>query len=666
MKHAGRKGSERGRSCHPRPHTALRFAVVSVLWLLAATVCRAEELVIVDGGRTTYEIVVLEPAFPTTHLAARELQQYLALSTGVELPIVSTPTAGRNRILIARSEGLAPHGLAIETAGTEIWLRGRDSDGEHATVDFIDPIHRGTCNAVYEFLTRFVGVRWFWGEELGDIIPKHDRVALPAETRIRQEPFFDYRALPYGPTGSLGGDWARRNRLGAAMTMHHGHHLHKIVPTDKLAKRGHEDFAAMINGKRKPATPGRSGGRHVCTSHAGVIALVARAATEQFERRADRKMFSISPPDGSGMCQCPECRALDVGGYKVPRGVRTGRPVLTDRILEFYNAVAGRTEATHPDRLLGGYIYADYLYPPRRVTSVHRNVALVVAPNVAVDILDDDTWAFAQSINGFWGGFHERVYAYDTMYRVRHTYGLPAPLGDRVADLIRCYADSHINGCYLYIGPTWEALGPGAYLAARLLWDPTIDVGQAEEEYYRLLYEEAAGAVRAYFDVAEDCLERATTCDHREVERLSTSFHRSKTYARDGLARLLIGYEAAMKELERPLETAEGLAASDPTVRRRVARLRDNFTLTVATCRGLRSVVDFEQAGADEPKRLAALADAIAIRDALLRRTGKSYARALERPLRKADDNIGSPLEPGGYYDRIARGSKDPGASKRP
>ena len=622
--------------------------------LIAGHASQPNKLILIADGLSSYEILVSESAFPTTRLAAHELQHYLAQSTGVELPIVAHPTYGRHQIVIARSDDLAPHGLRIDTAGTQIWLRGRDSDGERTTVDYVDPIHRGTCNAVYEFLERFVGVRWFWGDELGDVIPKLDKLVLPAEIHVRQEPLFDYRALPYGPTGSFHGDWARRNRLGAATTMHHAHHLHEIVPIDEWARRGREDFAAMINGERK------TDGRHVCTSNADVVALVAEAADAHFDRLPGRTMFSISPPDGSGLCQCPVCRALDVDGYKIPRGVRKGRPVMTDRILCFYNAVAERTVVTHPDRLLGGYVYADYLYPPRRVMSAHRNVALVVAPNVACDILDDGAWVFARSIYHFWGWFHDQVYAYDTMYRIRNAYGLPAPLGDRMADLIRCCADSHIRGCYFYIGPTWESFGPGAYLAARLLWDPTVDVRRTEDEYYRLLYGEAAPAVRVYFAVAEDCLKRATGCDPQEAERLSESFHRTKAYARDGLARLLIGYADAMQDLEAPLRTAEYLAASDPTLCRRVARLRDNFTLASTTCRGLQSVVVFERAGAHDPTLLVPLVEAISLRDALLTRTGKSYAGALEKALRETDENIQSPLQPGGYYETIARGRTSP------
>jgi Domain of unknown function (DUF4838) len=659
--------------CIPAFHRAtvtsfgtFRFAMASCLLLSTATACASRELVIIDGGRTTYEIIVREPSFPTTHLAARELQHFLTQSTGVELKIVPAPTRGMNQILIAHAKGLAPHGLSIETVGTQIWLRGRDSAGESTRVDFLDPIHRGTCNAVYEFLGRFVGVRWFWGDELGDIIPRHDRLTVPSNTSIRKEPFFDYRALAYGPVGSTRGDWARRNRLGAAMTMHHSHHLHKIIPTGEWAARGRPDFAAMINGKRKVAVPGKSGGKHVCTSNADLITLVAQAAMNLFERRPDRMMFSISPADGSGMCQGPICRALDVPGYKVPRGVRKGRPVLTDRIIHFYNAVADQTAARYPDRFLGGYIYADYLYPPRRETSVRDNVALVVAPNVADDILNDQTWAFAKSIYGFWGRFHDRVYAYDTMYQPRHSYGLPAPLGKRAVDLIRFIADSRINGCYLYIAPTWEASGPTAYLAARLLWDSTIDIAQVEDEYYRLLYKDAAVAVRAYYDVARSCLKRASTSDARAVERLSKDFHRTKAYARDSLSKLLIGYGPGLKDLEKQLVRAERLAARDPIVRRRVARLRDNLTLTAATCVGLQAVVDYERAGRNNPTLLAPLGIAITTRDALLTRVGKTYAAALEKALRGADKGVTSPLEPGGYYHKIVPRVAHSKAPRRP
>ena len=172
------------------------FGLIVGVTGLAAVADGGERLVIVDRGATRYEIVTARDALPTTHLAASELQRFLHQASGVTLPIVSMASRKKRQIFITAVGGLKPHGFTIETRGKNIHLSGRDSDGSKRSVDYIDPIHRGTCNAVYEFLERFVGVRWFWGDELGDVVPKMSRITVPATINIKQEPFFDYRALP--------------------------------------------------------------------------------------------------------------------------------------------------------------------------------------------------------------------------------------------------------------------------------------------------------------------------------------------------------------------------------------------------------------------------------------------------------------------------------------
>lgn len=633
---------------------------MSLVTLIAGVACLApmaggsERLVIVDRGATRYEIVTARDALSTTHLAAKELQRFLRQASGVTLPIVSMAHRNKRQIFIAGVGGLKPHGFTIETRGKNIHLNGRDSGGSTPRVDYIDPIHRGTCNAVYEFLERFVGVRWFWGDELGDVVPKMNRITVPAIINIRQEPFFDYRALPYGPAGTFHGNWARRNRLGSAMTMHHAHAQQNIVPIDEWARRGHPEYAAMVGGKRRVGSDRGTNQGHICTTNPEVIQLVADAARFFLRDHPERAMYSISPPDGSGLCRCDRCASYDVPGYRIEEGVRRGRPVATDGMLRFYNAVAEIVAKDHPDRLLGGLIYNEYLYPPRREERAHDMLALVVAPNLARELWNDQVWDFWRDLYRRWNSFHDRIYAYDICYYGGRQLGLPAPLGDRAVDLIRFHADVGTNGCYLYIGLTWEALGPDAYLMARLLWNPRADVERTKNEYFGILYQQAAPAVRSYFDTAEECWRSATTHAPEDIRRLVPAFHRTKPYAREALAKLVVGYGPRLAALGGHVSEAERLAADDTLLRQRVARLRDTHTLTISTIICLQSVIAYEQDGAKDVRHLAPLGDAIRAREALLRRLGSTYGSELAKALRSADGLLNLPLESGGYYHRLS------------
>lgn len=614
----------------------------------------SDRLVIVADGRTDYEIVVDESAFATTRLAAAELRDYLRRATGVTLRIVPRPSAGIGHIYIASTDELAPHGFAIQAHEGNLFIRGGDSAGGGRSVDYMEPIHRGTCNAVYEFLETFVGVRWYWTDRLGEIVPRSTRVAVPANLVIKQAPRFDYRVLAYGPRGSRKGDWARHNRLGAAHTVYHGHALHKIVPVDVWARRGHPEYAAMRAGTRRTRAARGSSGGHVCTGNPDVIRIVAESAESFFAGHPEQTMYSIAPPDGSGVCTCELCTRYDVPGYKVPDGLHKGWPVITDRMLHFYNSVAEIVARDYPDRRLGGTIYMDYLYPPRRVTHVHPMVTLVVAPNRALNAGNDATFSFLRELYTRWGKFHDPVYAYDTFFLSRRTFGLPTPLGHRAAELIGVFDDAGIDGAYLYIGPTWETLGAEPYLLARLLWDPGCDVDAIEREYYGLLYQSAAGAVRSYFETAEQCWRIATTADERDVRRLAGAFHRSKPWARPAFAKLILGYEPRLGDLERHLQDAERLAAGNDVLRRRVARLRDNYDLTAATIDGLRALVAYWKDRPKDAGQLVRLRRAIERRESLLRRVAKGYAPELKERLHFADAGVDSPLEYGGYYHKQA------------
>ncbi len=612
-------------------------------------------LKIVDNGRSSYQVVVGVDAFPTTRLAAEELVTYLKRATGVELPIVAKPAEGGDYIFISHTDQLAPHGFVIQTKGRHVFLRGHDSDGVKPTVDFLDPVLRGTCHAVYEFLERFVGVRWYWNDGLGEMVPTRDRIAIPSSIGIKQEPRFDYRALVYGPADTQHGDWARRNRLGSAFTMHHGHALHNIVPVEEWAKRGHPDYAALRGGRRRiEGARGGSGG-HVCTSHPDVVALVAGAANDFFAAHPKRTMFSISPPDGSGTCMDERCRLLDVPDYVVPQGPRRGKVVKTDRILWFYNEVAKRVYERYPDRMLGGIIYADYLYPPRRAVEVHPMLALIVTPNTALDWWNEDTREFSRALYEDWGRILPRAYAYDTPSLSRRSFGLPAPLGDRLTELVRVLEAANYHGAYLYIGPTWECLGPDAYVLARLLWDPNVDVDRIRREYYSDLYGPAGAAVRQYFEAAEQCWKRVSQCDEREVERVAESLDEVIAWAREGVARLLIGYEPGLAELEMHVTAAEEAAGAEGLPSDRVARIRDSLTLTSATIRGLRAVVDYESDAGKDVERLKPLGRSIAERERLLSRVGRSYGAELAKRMEFADRSVRFPLQVGGHYDLMLK-----------
>ncbi len=617
------------------------------------------ELVLVEDGVAQAEIVIEAGALETTRLAGRELQKYVKEATGATLPIVKKPRAGRKHIFISSTDGLKPNGFAIQAHDGHLFIRGHDSAGRGDRVDYYKPVLRGTCNGVYEFLERFVGVRWFWQEPLGIIVPNASRLAVPAKLIIKQEPRFEYRSVTNGPAGSRKGDWARWHRLGAAHGMSHGHALQRILPVDVWARRGHPEYAAMRGNKRRTRKPGSSGG-HICMSNPEVINIVAEAAIDDYRRNPELDMFSISPPDGSGMCLCDVCMSWDEPDYRVPIGLQKGKePVKSRRALRFYNAVAERLTAEYPDKLVGAYIYMDYLFPPRMPIDVHPNVALVVVPNFCCENWKRENWAFTRELFPAWAKLHDRVYAYDTCYRIRRSYGLPTPMGDRLVASMRLYDSSGMRGCYLYLPQGWEQMGHESYLIAKMLWDPKTNVKKTMDEYYGLLYQSAAPSVRRFYALAGDAWRDAWVASDADVQRAASRFQRAKHSGPDMMARIMIGYESRISRMRQAVADAERAARGDATLQNRVARVRDCLTLTETTVGVLQAVTAYEKGGGRDTTLLQPVDELIRRREEVLKQMERGYGANLVEALRWADDRDSTPMRMDSHYYKLAMQAGD-------
>ena len=154
------------------------------------------------NGQANATIVIAKDATKVAQLAAFELQHHVKLITGAVLPVVTDDAqvaAGSDRILVGGSaattalglkpDGLRPQEYVIRFLPRTLVLMGRDKD-ERGTVkyDEADPFcfqtwpdlfdEQGTLYAVYDFLERFCGVRWYSPTEVGTVIPRSSSLAV--------------------------------------------------------------------------------------------------------------------------------------------------------------------------------------------------------------------------------------------------------------------------------------------------------------------------------------------------------------------------------------------------------------------------------------------------------------------------------------------------------
>ena len=178
----------------------IRALTISILLMLAAV---SDAAVLSPDGRKYTQIVLEDGQATSVQLAARELQFFLREISGDNLPIVQEPTEkpciiiGSNKLLKnlgLDGSGFQPEGWAFKTTEDFLVLYGQDYNGPllfgpinpwRAMEAYNDEIKlnafgaSGTLTAVYEFLHRIAGVRFYMPGPHGTVIPRHEPFQVP-------------------------------------------------------------------------------------------------------------------------------------------------------------------------------------------------------------------------------------------------------------------------------------------------------------------------------------------------------------------------------------------------------------------------------------------------------------------------------------------------------
>ncbi|QDU90339.1 hypothetical protein Pla175_37430 [Pirellulimonas nuda] len=507
---------------------------------------------LVQDGVSEY-VIYCDPAAPrSVTQAAAELRDYLEQVSGAELPVVHRP--GPKMICVgdnaaSREAGLTTaqipwEGFRIVTKDANVYVLGRDTaDGQRTPGGGAS---NGTLNGAYAFIERFLGVRWLAPGDHGDYVPKSPAVIIPA-TDISDAPAFLNRRLPY--TQERRPEvvrWQARQRLGKSLSLAHHHNWRASIPASHFDQ--HPDWFAERSGVRVPP----AGRYKLCTTNPGLIRAYADAAIAYFDAHPDESSYSLSPSDSAGYCECEQCAAL----YETdPNGKRS----VTPAILTFYNAVAKLVGEQHPQKTLAGFVYAEYLFPPKKNIRLEPNVFLVWAPSF------DYGFTLArprlrrqwEEVLAGWTEVTANISYYDLPVNIETEAGVLNPPGLEILKFMYPRLQgADIKGVYVYGIAAWGRAGPLNYLLAKLAWDPQANVEELFDEYcakaygaggddinrlYRLVDREVARHYREFpdtrYSLTTDMMRDVYAKNLTEIERLYRAAE-SKTHNPDARARL--------------------------------------------------------------------------------------------------------------------------------
>jgi len=506
----------------------MRNCVLSCLTLvLATTVCAAEPtgLMLFENGATDMRIVLPVAATDAEKDAADELKLFLDRSSGASFEIVAEGKADTGvfvgRTKLAAQWGLPPapptpeqdEGFAIEVRSAR------------KQVVIVGTIDMATKFAVYDFLDRFVGVRWFLPGRLFEVVPKRDRLVI-ADCAIRELPALSGRTLAWAMSASMYPDnpdphlgtpfvdysdakgvrvdtsrrgehaarWAVRNRFsmdGRLNGAFHGHNFIRIFMGSCFKE--HPEYYPKRYSVEGAAPPHGSYGWQPCMSEPGVLQMTLDWGRDFFRKNPEHwAWFSLGINDSGGWCGCDRCNALEPS-----RPYFRGHPNMTDRYFKFVKQVADVMLEEFPDRKIGLIAYNSVVVPPTTIEKLPPNVVVLVTRDsfqyhdpkyLAVDLEADKRWL--EVTNG-------NLYRYDYY---SFEWLVPRYYPHRLAEDIRRMRDIGVKGIFADDGPLWPTVGPSYYVVGKLWWDPDRNVDELIDEFHTTLFGPAAAPMARYWD----------------------------------------------------------------------------------------------------------------------------------------------------------------------
>jgi hypothetical protein len=462
--------------------TTLKITAIGLLILTIIPACSYgatfTPLRIVENAKPRAVIIIAPDASEQLRSAAKTLQTYVQKTSQAKLPIEQSNKISSNNKRIHIWIGPSNHSQKLQPV-----LQEMDGDGfiisfpTSKDILIVGPTDWGTEFGIYEFLEKFLGIRWLMPGPDGEHVPVKTTIEIPAQ-EIKQEPAFFSRQLS-GFRGSQQIQWARRNRMHGRVKFHHN--LINIFPPEKYTKT-HPEFypihndASASQGKRYLPKTNKDYMWQPCFSAPGIVDEAVKNICNYFEKNQKETYFSLGVNDGAWHCECDKCRSKDNGKKNY-----IGWEDLSDRYFEWANAVVEGVLETYPDKWFGCLASSEIAAPPKKV-KVHPRII----PYMTYDRMkwvDKDIELKGFEITRQWAQSVSTLGWYDYIYGT--PYMLPRVYFHKNSDYYQYAAAHGVKAMYAEAYPNWGE-GPKLYIALKLMWDPEQDVSSLLNDWYMM------------------------------------------------------------------------------------------------------------------------------------------------------------------------------------
>ncbi|HUT22812.1 MAG TPA: DUF4838 domain-containing protein, partial [Sumerlaeia bacterium] len=547
--------------------------------------------------------------------------------TGALLPIVDEKAAIKGpRILVGesaatrelglRADDFAPQEYAIRFLPDTIVLIGRDwidtpenrreagrgaiwdrtLDSWRETIDYDSATGRegaaqrielpgifddqGTCYAAYDFLERFLGVRWYGPSPINTVAPKSRSLAV-AGADVRRAPALKYRRGYGGKWPIVRAQWDDASE--DALTLYR-----RRIREGGEKWAGNHSFTSFQDRfrKKKPKAPdlfkgarpeyfaqsqeGDAGTLQFCYTNPEFIAQLVKDAREYFDGKGLRgnqlamgDYFAVVPLDNSSWCQCDRCQAALARGKDNYVGGHFNNGRASYYLFSFVNAIAREVRKTHPDKYIATLAYADYFFKPTEF-ELEPNVSVAPCLQVrnywAPRIREHEMRLYKQWVTPRDRPIHLwNYYCFPTEQGVVRGFNVfPGFYVHTLAELIKMYAQDGVRGVFLCgIGEQVDF-----YFTMKMYDDPSIDIDAALDEFFRLYFGAAAEPMKKFYLRIEEIYSDPKNYPE-DVRTQDNQFHQNEEMAWEWL-----GTKERMRELGALMDQAVAAARTDVEKRR--------------------------------------------------------------------------------------------------
>lgn len=466
-----------------------------VLWALSMAFMSvsvgADHFVLIEQGQPKAGIVIASEASEQVREAVDVFVDFVEKSTGVRLTVHEGSTDQP-----ALYVGIVPTGatgkFSIEGLDDDGFLMGAVNPRQYVIIGGSD---WGTEFGLYDFLERYLGVRWLMPGEDGLVIPAHQTLEIPSEIICEEPVYYLSRTLSGAlTTDGQGLEWARFHRIRFDR-LARGHNLFRLFPVSELGKSDPDIYPVLSGRRYVPATDGHYDWQPDFSNPKSVKIAVQRIV-EFFKENPKVSSYSIATNDTANFDESPKSKARRSGQRNV-----LGFEDASDDYYAWATQVVEQVLRVYPDKWFGAQAYRETLAPPTEIKSLPKRLV----PHITYERMrwsDPALREFDQKLTREWAAVAPTLGWYDYTYGL--SYQVPRVWFGLMQEYLAWGADHNVRSYHADYLPNWSGEGPKTWVMQKLLWNPYQDVNKLLDDWYvNAVGAKAAPYLREYYAIWE-------------------------------------------------------------------------------------------------------------------------------------------------------------------